>query len=40
VAFGHLILGERVTPQFAAAALLVGAGIALVNAGRARAAQT
>jgi drug/metabolite transporter (DMT)-like permease len=40
VAFGHLILGERVTPLFFAAALLVGAGIALVNAGRARAAQT
>jgi drug/metabolite transporter (DMT)-like permease len=40
VAFGHLMLGERVTPQFATAALLVGAGIALVNAGRAREAQT
>jgi drug/metabolite transporter (DMT)-like permease len=36
VAFGHLVLGEPVTPQFAAAALLVGAGIALVNARRPR----
>ncbi len=32
VAFGHLILGDRITPAFLAAAALVGAGIALVNA--------
>ena len=32
VAFGHLILGDPITPLFAAAAALVGAGIALVNA--------
>lgn len=31
VAFGVLILGERLSPQFALAAVLVGAGIALVN---------
>jgi drug/metabolite transporter (DMT)-like permease len=31
VAFGVLILGERLSPQFAFAAALVGAGIALVN---------
>lgn len=31
VAFGHFVLGEPVTPAFLAAALLVGAGIALVN---------
>ena len=36
VAFGHLLLGDRITPQFLAAALLVGAGIALVNARAAR----
>ena len=32
VAFGHLVLGDRVTPAFVSAAVLVGAGIALVNA--------
>jgi drug/metabolite transporter (DMT)-like permease len=32
VAFGHLVLGDRVTPAFLAAAALVGAGIVLVNA--------
>lgn len=37
VAFGVLLLGERVTPVFGLGALLVGAGIALVNAPRARA---
>ena len=31
VAFGHLILGDPITPAFASAAALVGAGIALVN---------
>ncbi len=31
VAFGHLVLGEPLTPAFVAAAGLVGAGIALVN---------
>lgn len=31
VTFGHLILGDPVTPGFATAAALVGAGIALVN---------
>jgi drug/metabolite transporter (DMT)-like permease len=31
VAFGHLVLGEALTPTFVFAALLVGAGIALVN---------
>ncbi len=31
VAFGHLILGDRLTPALLAAAALVGAGIALVN---------
>lgn len=31
VAFGVLILGERLTPSFAVAALMVGAGIAFVN---------
>lgn len=31
VAFGVMILGESMTPWFAAAALLVGAGIVLVN---------
>jgi drug/metabolite transporter (DMT)-like permease len=31
VAFGHLILGDPITPGLAAAAALVGAGIALVN---------
>ena len=35
VAFGHLVLGDRVTPAFLAAAALVGAGIVLVNAGAA-----
>lgn len=32
VAFGHLVLGDRVTGAFLSAAVLVGAGIALVNA--------
>jgi drug/metabolite transporter (DMT)-like permease len=32
VAFGHLVLGDRITPAFLSAAALVGAGIALVNA--------
>ena len=32
VAFGHVILGDRITPAFLAAAALVGAGIVLVNA--------
>jgi drug/metabolite transporter (DMT)-like permease len=36
VAFGVLLLGERVTPAFGAGAVLVGAGIALVNAPRTR----
>jgi drug/metabolite transporter (DMT)-like permease len=31
VAFGHAVLGDRVTPTFLSAAALVGAGIALVN---------
>jgi drug/metabolite transporter (DMT)-like permease len=31
VAFGHLVLGEALTPTFVFAALMVGAGIALVN---------
>jgi drug/metabolite transporter (DMT)-like permease len=31
VAFGHLVLGEALTPAFLAAVALVGAGIALVN---------
>jgi drug/metabolite transporter (DMT)-like permease len=31
VAFGHLVLGDALTPAFLAAAGLVGAGIALVN---------
>jgi drug/metabolite transporter (DMT)-like permease len=31
VAFGHFVLGEPLTPTFVAAALMVGAGIALVN---------
>ncbi len=35
VAFGHLVLGDRITPAFLAAAALVGAGIVLVNAGAA-----
>ncbi|MFZ5540017.1 MAG: DMT family transporter [Pseudomonadota bacterium] len=35
VAFGVLILGERLSSSFAAAAVLVGAGIALVNLRRA-----
>lgn len=35
VAFGHLVLGDRVSPPFLAAAALVGAGIVLVNAGAA-----
>jgi drug/metabolite transporter (DMT)-like permease len=34
VAFGHYVLGEPITPAFVAAALLVGAGIALVNVRR------
>ena len=37
VAFGHLVLGDRITPAFLAAAALVGAGIVLVNAGARRA---
>jgi drug/metabolite transporter (DMT)-like permease len=37
VAFGVLLLGERLTPVFGFAALLVGVGIVLVNAPRARA---
>jgi drug/metabolite transporter (DMT)-like permease len=32
VAFGHFVLGDRITPAFLAAVALVGAGIALVNA--------
>jgi drug/metabolite transporter (DMT)-like permease len=43
VAFGHLVLGDRITPAFLAAAGLVGAGIALVNvrgAAPAESAQT
>jgi drug/metabolite transporter (DMT)-like permease len=32
VAFGHYVLGDRITPPFLAAVALVGAGIALVNA--------
>jgi drug/metabolite transporter (DMT)-like permease len=32
VAFGHFILGERISPAFLVAVALVGAGIALVNA--------
>ena len=39
VAFGHLVLGDRITPTFLAAAALVGAGIVLVNA-RAPASST
>jgi drug/metabolite transporter (DMT)-like permease len=31
VAFGYLVLGDRITPAFLAAAALVGAGIVLVN---------
>ena len=31
VAFGHYVLGDRITPAFLAAVALVGAGIALVN---------
>ena len=34
VAFGHLVLGDPITPAFLAAAALVGAGILLVNAKR------
>ena len=34
VAFGHLVLGDPITPAFVAAAGLVGAGILLVNAKR------
>jgi len=37
VAFGVMLLGERLTPVFGLGALLVGAGIVLVNAPRARA---
>ena len=37
VAFGVLLLGERLTPVFGLGALLVGAGIVLVNAPRAKA---
>lgn len=32
VAFGHFVLGDRISPAFLAAVALVGAGIALVNA--------
>ena len=32
VAFGHYVLGDRITLAFLAAVALVGAGIALVNA--------
>lgn len=32
VAFGHVVLGDRITPAFLAAVALVGGGIALVNA--------
>jgi len=41
VAAGVIFLGERLTPAFVAAALLVAAGIVLVNlrAGRAERAQ-
>jgi drug/metabolite transporter (DMT)-like permease len=35
VAFGYLVLGDRITTAFLAAAALVGAGIVLVNAGAA-----
>ncbi len=34
VAFGVLILGERLSPAFAVAALMVAIGIGLVNARR------
>jgi len=34
VAAGHLILGEPLTPAFAAAVALVGAGLVLVNRAR------
>jgi drug/metabolite transporter (DMT)-like permease len=34
VAFGVLLLGERLSPAFAVAALMVGAGIGLVNVRR------
>jgi drug/metabolite transporter (DMT)-like permease len=37
VAFGVMLLGERLTPVFGLGALLVGAGIVLVNAPRAKA---
>jgi drug/metabolite transporter (DMT)-like permease len=37
VAFGVILLGERLTPVFGLGALLVGAGIVLVNAPRAKA---
>jgi drug/metabolite transporter (DMT)-like permease len=37
VAFGVLLLGERLTPVFGLGALLVGVGIVLVNAPRAKA---
>jgi len=37
VAFGVMLLGERLTPLFGVGALLVGVGIVLVNAPRARA---
>jgi drug/metabolite transporter (DMT)-like permease len=37
VAFGVVLLGEPLTPVFGFGALLVGAGIALVNAPRAKA---
>jgi len=37
VAFGVMLLGERVSPVFGVGAVLVGAGIVLVNAPRAKA---
>lgn len=40
VTFGHAMLGDPITPGFAAAAALVGAGIALVNLRRPAPAQT
>ena len=37
VAFGVVLLGERLTPVFGVGAMLVGVGIVLVNAPRAKA---
>ena len=37
VAFGVVLLGERVSPVFGVGAVLVGAGIVLVNAPRVKA---